>query len=250
MKFVVAQFKKNIEPWKAHILRFINQDEARLDILKALDDSSVLVVLDWAIKFIPRKYRESQADWFGKRGLSWHISVAMTKSSEEPLQMLTLVHLFQKSNQDSLYVLAIIDDVIEKLKNVMPGLKSVNFRQDNAGCFSVRMDFSDPQGGKGPCDRKAASIKNHLRAYLNSGHDISNAQEMETAMKSNGGARGIGTVLCGVLTIPDSNPFSKWEGVRLINNIEMKTKEMNVWRAYDVGDGKNLPYSKRSTRED
>ncbi len=70
MKFVVAQSKKNIEPWKAHILRFINQDEARLDILKALDDSSVLVVLDWAIKFIPRKHRESQADWFGKRGLS------------------------------------------------------------------------------------------------------------------------------------------------------------------------------------
>ena len=70
MKFVVAQSKKNIEPWKAHILRFINQDEARLDILKALDDSSVLVVLDWAMKFIPRKYRESQADWFGKRGLS------------------------------------------------------------------------------------------------------------------------------------------------------------------------------------
>jgi hypothetical protein len=213
MKFVVAQSKKNIEPWKAHILRFINQDEARLDILKALDDSSVLVVLDWAMKFIPRKYRESQADWLGKRGLSWHISVAMTKSSEERLQMLTLVHLFQKSNQDSLYVLAIIDDVIEKLKNVMPGLKSVNFRQDNAGCYhsaatilgvrqlpvkhgvSVRMDFSDPQGGKGPCDRKAASIKNHMRAYLNSGHDISNAQEMETAMKSNGGARGIGTVL-------------------------------------------------------
>ncbi len=59
------------------------------------------------------------------------------------------------------------------------------------------------------------------------------------------GARGIGTVLCGVLTIPDPNPFPKWEGVSLINNIEMKTEEMKVWRAYDVGDGKNLPYSKR-----
>ena len=135
MKFVLAQSKKNIEAWKAHILRFIKQDEARLDILKSLDDSSVLVVLNWAMKFIPRKYRESQADWFGKRGLSWHISVAITKSTEEPLQMLTLVHLFEKSNQDSMYVLAIIDDVIEKLKNVIPGLKSVNFRQDNAGCY-------------------------------------------------------------------------------------------------------------------
>ena len=101
-RFVVAQSKKNIEAWKAHMLRIINQDEASLDILKAIDDSSVLVVLDWAMKFIPRNYREGQADWFGKRGLSWHISVTMKKPPEKPLQTLTLVHVFQKSNQDSL----------------------------------------------------------------------------------------------------------------------------------------------------
>ena len=132
---MVAQSKKHIEAWKARILRFINQDQARLDILKSLDNSSVLVVLDWAMKFIPRKYRESQADWFGKRGISWHISVAMKNPPGETLQMLTLVHLFQKSNQDSMYVLAIIDDVIEKLKSSIPGLKSISFRQDNAGCY-------------------------------------------------------------------------------------------------------------------
>ncbi|CAB4029913.1 SURP and G-patch domain-containing 1, partial [Paramuricea clavata] len=261
MKFVVAQSKKNIEAWKAHILRFINQDEARLDILKAVDDSSVLVVLDWAMKFIPRKYRESQADWFGKRGLSWHISVAMKKPPGKTLQTLTLVHVFQKSNQDSLYVLAVIDDVIEKLKTAIPGLKSVSFRQDNAGCYHsaatilgihqlavkhnvcVRMDFSDPQGGKGPCDRKAASIKNHMRSYLNSGHDISSAQDMKSAIESNGGVRGVATILCGPLTIPDPSPFPKWEGVSLINDIQFKTEEMKVWRAYDVGHGKSVPYS-------
>ena len=135
MKFVVAQSKKNIEAWKSHIIQYINQDEARLDIINALDNSSVLVVLDWAMKFIPRKYRESQADWFGKRCLFWHISVAMKKSPGESPQTLTLVHLFQKSNQDSLYVLAIIDDVIDKLKIAIPGLKSISLRQDNAGCY-------------------------------------------------------------------------------------------------------------------
>ena len=57
MKFVLTQAKKNIEARKVSV----NQDAARLDILNALDDTSVLVVLDWAMKFIPRKYRESQA---------------------------------------------------------------------------------------------------------------------------------------------------------------------------------------------
>ena len=105
------------------------------------------------------------------------------------------------------------------------------------------MDFSDPQGGKGPCDRKAATIKNHMRSYLNSGHDISNAEDMKLAMESNGGVRGVATILCGPLTIPKTEHFPKWEGVSLINDIQFKAEEMKVWRAYDVGDGKDVPYS-------
>ena len=64
----VRQAKTNILAWKAHILRFINQDSSRIDVLELLDESSVLVVQDWAMKYLPRKYRESQTDWFGKRG--------------------------------------------------------------------------------------------------------------------------------------------------------------------------------------
>ena len=90
MKFIVTQAKKNIEAWKAHILRSVNQDQARLDTLDKIDHASVLVILDWAMKFIPRRYRESQTDWFGKRGISWHISVATRKVGGN-LQNLTLV---------------------------------------------------------------------------------------------------------------------------------------------------------------
>ena len=82
-----------------------------------------------------------------------------------------------------------------------------------------------------------------MRSYLNSGHDISNAEDMKLAMESNGGVRGVATVLCGLLTIPDPDPFPKWEGVSLINDIEFDKEKMKVWRAYQVGDGKNLPYS-------
>ena len=52
MKFIVTQAKKNIEAWKAHILGSVNQDQARLDTLDKIDHTSVLVILDWAMKFI------------------------------------------------------------------------------------------------------------------------------------------------------------------------------------------------------
>ena len=45
-KFVLTQAEKNIEAWKAHIVLSADQDAACLDILNALDDTSVLVVQD------------------------------------------------------------------------------------------------------------------------------------------------------------------------------------------------------------
>ena len=62
MEFTVKKAKKHILAWKAHLLRSINQDEVRLDTIKALNETSVFLVQDWAMKFIPRKFRESQKD--------------------------------------------------------------------------------------------------------------------------------------------------------------------------------------------
>ena len=80
------------------------------------------MVSDWAIKYLPRKYRENQRDWFGERGISWHITVAMKKSTKIDIQMLTLVHIFEKCTQDGHTVLAVFDDVIKQLKTVLPTL--------------------------------------------------------------------------------------------------------------------------------
>lgn len=56
--FRVGQGKAAIWSWKSHLLRSVNQDSARVEILENLDKSTVLLVQDWAMKFLPRKYRE------------------------------------------------------------------------------------------------------------------------------------------------------------------------------------------------
>ena len=66
LTFLTERAKRDVNAWKSHLLRSVNQDKARLGILEGLDEISVLLVQDWAMKFIPRKYRESQTDWFGK----------------------------------------------------------------------------------------------------------------------------------------------------------------------------------------
>ena len=195
LSFKVTQATGNILAWKAHILRSIHQDRARVELLDMLDETSVLLVQDWAMK---RKYRESQTDWFGKRGIPWHISVAFRKRDEQ-IELLTFCHIFKSCTQDSSAVLVVMANVIEQLKSTMP-------RMDTAGCYHCgasivcasiigcqqgvairRLDFSDAQGGKGACDPKAATIIVHMRAYLNSGHDIESADQMYDAMTSSGG---------------------------------------------------------------
>ena len=114
----------------------MNQYEALLDVLDALDEFSVLLIQDWAMKFLPRKYRESQSDWLGKRVLSWHITVVTRRQSpDRGFEMMTFAHVLQSGSQDSLTMQAIMADVLGKLKEVMPTLRSVHYRQDTAGCY-------------------------------------------------------------------------------------------------------------------
>ena len=50
--------------------------------LSSLDKNSALIVVDWPMKFLQLRHREKQSDWYGKRGISWHVSSGITKNSE------------------------------------------------------------------------------------------------------------------------------------------------------------------------
>ena len=50
-----------------------------------------------------------------------------------------------------------------------------------------RIDFCDPQGGKGPCDRKAAQIKTHVKQYINQGHSVTTPADLKKAIESDEG---------------------------------------------------------------
>ena len=72
-----------IQVWKSHQLRLVNQDAARTDFIDCLNNSSVLLIQDWAMKFLPWQYPESQGEWFAKKGFSWRITVAIRKREGE-----------------------------------------------------------------------------------------------------------------------------------------------------------------------
>ena len=260
LKFNSEQARRNINAWKAHLLRAVNQDEARINVIERLDENSVFLVQDWVMKFLPRKYRESQSDWFAKRGVPWHITVAVRRRSDQQLESMTFVHHFIACSQDSNTVLGIMADILKKTG--MRNLDSVFYRQDNAGCYHCapiivcakaladkggvslkRVDFSDPRGGKGACDRKAATIKSHMQIFLNAGNDIETAAQMKAAIESSCGVPGVNVTLSEIPERQTKNAVS-WDGVSFVNNIEYESDCLRVWKAYNIGPGKIVTWSK------
>ncbi len=79
LRYMADQAAQNVLSREAHQQKSKIQDLARIEVLDKLDASSVMIIQDWAMKFLPQKYRESQTDWFAKRGILWHVTVVARK---------------------------------------------------------------------------------------------------------------------------------------------------------------------------
>ncbi|MCP3662528.1 MAG: hypothetical protein GY696_08550 [Gammaproteobacteria bacterium] len=61
-----------IEEWRAHLLRAFHHSLAKSEFLDTMTECQAYIIMDWATKFLPARFREKQIDFFGKRGKPWH----------------------------------------------------------------------------------------------------------------------------------------------------------------------------------
>ena len=300
-------YREFIEAWKAHLLRSMNQDLCRENLLRKLSNNEIYLNLDWAMKFVPIKSREPQSEFFGKRGISWHITVVpktdasvvsgnntsdinsdvsnnsqqanehevtdLSQENEDDDSVINkietncfkykvFVHVFDQCSQDSETIVTILNDVLCRVKENDPQIKSAFIRSDNAGCYhsantlvtakqisertgiAIRqIDFCDSQGGKGPCDRYAAVIKSHIRRYFNENDNVTSASEFVEACHSHKGVNDVLALNCQI-----ANNTHKKETKCKIKQItdyfsfEYLRNGLLVHRSWDVGSGLLIPF--------
>ena len=253
--------KQSILDWKAHILRSCNQEKAKQDRLQNLTTSEAIVVMDWPMKFQQMKFREKQSEWFGKRGLSWHISSVIFKDeNSKEVEVQSYAHLFDSCTQDWYAVASILEDLLVKFKSTHPSISQVYLRSDEAGCYhnnslvaalpsigertgiSVRrFDHSEPQHGKDICDRILCPMKAAIRTFCNEGHDILTANDMHIALKERQ-VKGTTAALCSVDESNKNAEVRKLEGFSKFHNVSFEFEGIRVWRCYGIGSGKFFPY--------
>ena len=190
------------------------------------------------------------------------------------------VHVIDQCPQDSKFVVAIIADVLSRLKTHDPSIEQACIRSDNAGCYHSastilsipaisekcgiairRWDFADPQGGRGKLscsivfwidrsfidlgssDRFAAVLKSHVRRYLNEKHDVGNAEQFVEACLSHGGVKNVDVVECQFSPGHQSAKF-QLNNIKKFRNFCFERHGVRAFRAWDIGDGLVLPYNK------
>lgn len=129
LRYRLEQNFQLIMDWKKHLLRTVHQDEARRHVLDKLDETSVFLIADWAMKWLPTRCREAQRDFFGKRGLPWHITYAIrlkpgssghtsttsascSSNNSRIFEHRTFCHVFDNTKQDGRTVISILCNVI------------------------------------------------------------------------------------------------------------------------------------------
>jgi hypothetical protein len=249
----------NIKKWKAHIIRSVNQESAKQNVLETLDDSSVLIVMDWAMKFVQMKFREKQSEWYGKRGMSWHISSVISKDTEKQTNIVTsYVHLFDSCTQDWFSVASIVEDLLQNVKTNQPNISQAYLRSDEAGCYHNNLliaalkdigervgvsicqyDFSEPQQGKDICDRIICPLKTSVRTYCNEGNDVMTAKDMYVALTNYRVKGTTASVNCinDSVTQLDANKLPNFSG---FHNFKYHKDGITVWKAFGIGKGKTF----------
>jgi hypothetical protein len=106
--------------WQKHILRGSQQEYGKQKILATISTSCVYWLRDWGMKILPRKFRETQKDWFGKKGIANHIDCLFILDNTGIIKKVTYVTLIDNCVQDSYSVLCVFKHVLEKIKKDFP----------------------------------------------------------------------------------------------------------------------------------
>ena len=106
---------------------------------------------------------------------------------------------------------------------------------ERAGIRVLRYDFSDPQAGKDVCDRRIATLKSHMRRFINEGNDINTAQQMKVAIESYGGIKGCYATVAEIQDSFQNMTKQSMTGIQALNNFLLEPAGLRAWKAYTVG---------------
>ena len=262
LRYDITEACSKIEVWKAHILTVIHQDSHKYKILGELDEETAFIIIDFAMKFLSRRYRESMSKWFGKSGNGMHIMCVVYKVQQK-FRKRTYINFIGKSSQDVGAVMAVYESCLRQIKVDLPQISKIIDKSDNAGCYHteilftwkalwaaqntghqfIETMFNERQAGKDQCDRDSATAKRQMNYHCSSGHNIENAAEMNDALRAATAICGFSSCVMEISKEECSNPknINNISKIHHVKYIRGQKPQFHVWYYYGIGAGKKYP---------
>ena len=250
--------QNDIMQYMTHIIRDCQQEKIKTKIVEELTDDDLFWIKDWSQKVLPRKFREKQEEYFGKKGISQHVDVVLTKPNDTLVKH-TYFTVLQRCTQDLPSTLAVTEHVAKQIKIDIPNAKNTYIKSDNAGCYAgngflegqnhilkscelvlKRHDYNEPQRGKDQCDRESATAQHLRTTYVNAGNDIQSAEDVKKSLLYMNGVRNAKASVVSVDESLNSVDAQTIDGISKYHSAEFYEDHVKLWNFYNIGAGKNV----------
>ncbi|UZO10793.1 uncharacterized protein OCT59_002371 [Rhizophagus irregularis] len=165
-----------------------------------LDSDGALIIVDYKMKILPKKARETKNEWFGKREWTLHSVLVYTKNLENNnLEVQAFDHWSGDTWQDGWFTASSLHSVIETLERKP---KWVTIISDNGGHYRNtelmiiighwkewydisprRWLFLEAGEAKTAIDSHHAQISHAIKRWVKIGHEIEEGEDIENAIK-------------------------------------------------------------------
>ena len=103
----------------------LSKEIAKQSFIQNMAEDSVFIVMDWAMKFLQKRFREKECDWYAKRGMNWHVSCAIASDGKGNFFVSFYNHLFNSCSQDWFSVLSILESLLITVRSSNPKVKKL-----------------------------------------------------------------------------------------------------------------------------
>ena len=83
LQYDFQQVREAIIELMRHLIRAVQQDNAKSMLLGQMDEETALVTIDWSQKILQQKHREGQSEYYGKKGMSLLVASFTIKDANQ-----------------------------------------------------------------------------------------------------------------------------------------------------------------------
>ena len=138
--YLAKLYKKSVMKYIGHLVRSHIEEQNKIDRRENLTLDSVEITADFKMKWTMLLLKETQQEWFGKAGVTWHGMMVIYRYAADSLNDEYTVDYYHTlsddKKEDGFFVASDLLIIAQEIRRIAPERISALLTTDAAGCYS------------------------------------------------------------------------------------------------------------------